>query len=170
MKKILLLVILIIANLNLYAYGHLVKRDTINKRIIEYITETSNNYIVSFQNESEYFKIATKAIKGIDREKREAALETIIIIPNSHIVSDKVRLVLSDKKSKMLVGKKIICQLLIDSSGSFKGIKYIIPNKVFQILTASDFDIIDRLLRETLNFEIGDESVPYIMTSIKIEL
>lgn len=170
MKKILLLVILIIANLNSYAYGHLVKRDTINKRIIEYVTETSNNYIVSFQDESEYFKIATKAVKGIDREKREAALETIIIIPSSHIISDKVRLVLSDKKSKMLVGKKIICQLLIDSSGSIKGIKYIIPNKVFQILTASDFDIIDRFLRETLNFEIGDESVPYIMTSIKIEL
>ncbi|WP_290540578.1 hypothetical protein [Alistipes sp.] len=128
------------------------------------------NYMVSFQNESEYFKIETKAIKGIDPEKREAALETIIIIPNSHIVSDKVRLVLSDKKSKMLVGEKIICQLLIDSSGSIKGIKYIIPNKVFQLLTAQDFDIIDRLLRETLNFEIGDESVPYMMPGIKIEL
>ena len=59
---------------------------------------------------------------------------------------------------------------MTDSSGSIKGIKYIIPNEVFQILTASDFDIIDRLLRETLDFEIGDDSVPYIMTSIKIEL
>lgn len=168
MKKILLLVILTIANLNLYAYGYLVKRDTVNNRIIEYTTETSKNYIVSFQNETEYFKIATKAIKGIDPEKREAAFETIIT-PDSHIVSDKVRSILSDKKSNMLVGGKIICQLLIDSSGSIKGTKYIIPNKVFQILTASDFDIIDRLLRETLKFEIGDDSVPYIMTSIKIE-
>lgn len=107
MKKILLLAISIIANLNSYAYGHLVKRDTINERIIEYVTETSDNYIVSFQNESEYFKIATKAVKGIDREKREAALETTNIIPSSRTVSDKVRLVLSDVKSDMLVGKNL---------------------------------------------------------------
>lgn len=168
MKKILFLIVFVTISISSFAYGHIARRDTINNRIIEFRTETSVSYSVSFPEEKDNYIKATNANKNIDRYKREGAMCSVIVSPDNKLIVEKVHRLIPKDKKELLAGEKILCYFLVDYNGVIKGASYIISNKVEQIVSAVDMEKIDRLLREILTFKIADKSVPYIMSGVRI--
>lgn len=96
-------------------------------------------------------------------------MRSVVVSPDNKLIVEKVHGLIPKDKKELLAGEKIACYFLVDSTGMIKGANYIISDKVEQMVSAVDFEKIDRLLRQTLSFTIADKSVPYILPGVKID-